>query len=622
MADDLRIFLPLLLPDTSDSSSSDSSVDFFKDLIEQAKAAELQKNNLEEFEHSNEQSRRVRINRNNDLLKRDREPELPEVEASRRAIAENCIGKKIIRSVVADGVSRADFEASLTGKTIVGAHRKGKNMWIELDSPPFPLFQFGMAGAIYIKGVDVKKYKRSAVRDTDEWPFESSKLFIELDDGLELSFIDKRRSAKVCLLENPATVAPISELGPDAFLESMMEDELFEALSKKEVAIKTLLLDQSFISGIGDWIADEVLYQAKIHPLQAAASIPKEVCAALHMSLKEVIEHSVEVDAVSSHFPVDWLIHYRWCKKPGKINGMTIEFINAGGRTTAYVPELQKLSGDQAVKVAVKPPNQKLPAKRKLDTSNEDGDDVGTSDDNEDEVKKPAPNDSLGNKESAARKKSMKGKEKADKKVQNGRQTRKRDRLRPSGSDDAFVMKQALKDYKSKEGYDFAHIAAWEVVRTNQKWSPVHLLGEESSGSSQKRKSSDSGNYRADTPNVEVSSGFGIPDINKDPLPRRQKRREKKDKGPSSRNEDPIDITGRFEEYKAMKKKVMDIKRIREEKYLTLADEQRETLRQIMYDKDLETFNRPTDNVHPSMLEIALARKREIAKKYGWPCNF
>ncbi|XP_022027118.1 uncharacterized protein LOC110928412 [Helianthus annuus] len=105
------------------------------------------------------------------------------------------------------------------------------------------------------------------------------------------------------------------------------------------------------------------------------------------------------------------------------------------------------------------------------------------------------------------------------------------DRLRPSGSDDAFVMKQALKDYKSKEGYDFTHITAWEVVRTNQKWSSVPLLGEESSGSSQKRKSSDSGNYRADTPNVEVSSRFGIPDINEDSSPRRQKRKEKKDKG-------------------------------------------------------------------------------------------
>ncbi|KAF5817027.1 putative DNA-(apurinic or apyrimidinic site) lyase, DNA-formamidopyrimidine glycosylase [Helianthus annuus] len=261
---------------------------------------------------------------------------------------------------------------------------------------------------------------RSAVRDTDtdEWPFECSKLFIELDNGLELSFNATRQSAKVRLLENPATVAPISELGPDAFLEPMTIDELFDALSKKKVAIKTLLLDQSFISGIGDWIADEVLYQAKIHPLQAAASIPKEACAALHMSLKEVIEHSVEVDAVSSHFPVEWLIHYRWCKKPGKINGMTIEFINAGGRTTAYVPELQKLTGDQAVKAAVKPPKKsrnknideaeseseeiakpkggwkttqsgakKLPAKRKLDTSDDDdtSDDYGDlnlSDDN------------------------------------------------------------------------------------------------------------------------------------------------------------------------------------------------------------------------------------------------
>lgn len=76
-------------------------------------------------------------------------PELPEVEAARRAIEDHCIGKKIIKSIVADdskvidGVSAKDFEASLNGKTIVAAHRKGKNMWLQLDSPPFPSFQFG-----------------------------------------------------------------------------------------------------------------------------------------------------------------------------------------------------------------------------------------------------------------------------------------------------------------------------------------------------------------------------------------------------------------------------------------------------------------------------------------------
>ncbi|GKB35240.1 formamidopyrimidine-DNA glycosylase isoform X1, partial [Tanacetum coccineum] len=75
-------------------------------------------------------------------------PELPEVEAARRAISESCIGKKIIKAVIADdtkvidGVSPQDFEKSLTGKKIVGVFRKGKNMWMELDSPPFPSFQF------------------------------------------------------------------------------------------------------------------------------------------------------------------------------------------------------------------------------------------------------------------------------------------------------------------------------------------------------------------------------------------------------------------------------------------------------------------------------------------------
>ncbi|KAI7735708.1 hypothetical protein M8C21_010872, partial [Ambrosia artemisiifolia] len=373
----------------------------------------------------------------NNILVRDRQPELPEVEAARRAIADNCIGKKIIRSVVADdadvihGVSRSVFEASLVGKTIVGVYRKGKNMWIQLDSPPFPSFQFG-----------------------------------------QLNF--------------PAIEAPISELGPDAFMEPMTEDELFEALSKKKIAIKRLLLDQ-----------------AKIHPLQVAASIPKEGCAALHMSLKEVIQHSVEVDAVIEKAVGLWLIVVSFLvtgfsilekKKPGhaflmgfglclilnragnifqlnnlsalplmgsfagKNGGKTIKFINAEGQTTAYVPEVQKLTGDQAVKAAVKPQRtfcnrnndeaesegeeiakpkggkkttqsgaKKPPAKRKPDTSDDDdtsddsNDDNDTSDDYDDDTsddydddgnnrKRPAPKDSPGNKKSPTRKK-LKGSE-------------------------------------------------------------------------------------------------------------------------------------------------------------------------------------------------------------------
>ncbi|KAH1219531.1 Formamidopyrimidine-DNA glycosylase [Glycine max] len=330
-------------------------------------------------------------------------PELPEVEAARRAVEYNCVGKRITKCVVADdskvihGVSPSDFQASVLGKLIVAAHRKGKNMWLQLDSPPFPSFQFGMAGAIYIKGAAVTNYKRSAVKDEDEWPSKYSKIFIELDDGLELSFTDKRRFAKVRLLKDPTSVPPISELGPDALFEPMTLEKFTESLHKKKTEIKALLLDQSFISGIGNWVADEVLYQARIHPRQVASSLSNESCSNLSKCIKEVgilisfedfdadcsrfplewsflqvIEKAIEVGAESSQYPTNWIFHSRE-KKPGKafVDGKKIDFITAGGRTTAYVPELQKLSGSLDVKETGKPNKRQASKKVRVDDDTE-----------------------------------------------------------------------------------------------------------------------------------------------------------------------------------------------------------------------------------------------------------
>ncbi|GJW05634.1 formamidopyrimidine-DNA glycosylase isoform X1 [Tanacetum coccineum] len=335
-------------------------------------------------------------------------PELPEVEAAKRAISESCIGKKIIKAVIADdtkvidGVSPQDFEKSLTGKKIVGVFRKGKNMWMELDSPPFPSFQFGMAGAIYIKGVAVTKYKRSAVSDTDEWPSKYSKLFIELDDGLELSFTDKRRFAKVRLLKNPASAPPISELGPDALLEPMTEDELFKALySRRRLALRLSYLIIKVLSqvlAIGsqmkcyirqESILNKVLPAFPKKGVQHSITLSKRLFGIqLKLMLTSpaflVIENAVEVGADSSQFPSNWIYHSRE-KKPGKAFvdgnltqltdqnmapvGKKIDFITAGGRTTAYVPELQKLTGDQAGKEVVKP--QKRSGKKSKDEADE-----------------------------------------------------------------------------------------------------------------------------------------------------------------------------------------------------------------------------------------------------------
>lgn len=290
-------------------------------------------------------------------VKRAAMPELPEVEAARRALQAHCVGRRIARCAVADdakvvvaAAGRAAFERAMVGRTIVAARRRGKNLWLQLDAPPFPSFQFGMAGAIYIKGIPVTNYKRSVVNSEEEWPSKHSKFFAELDDGLEFSFTDKRRFARVRLFEDPETLPPISELGPDALFEPMSVDSFLDSLGRKKIGIKALLLDQSFISGIGNWIADEVLYQSRIHPLQIASNLPRESCEALHQSIEEVVKYAVEVDADMDRFPKEWLFHHRWGKKPGKVDGKKIEFITAGGRTTAYVPQLQKLVGTQSSK--------------------------------------------------------------------------------------------------------------------------------------------------------------------------------------------------------------------------------------------------------------------------------
>ncbi|XP_078171670.1 MUTM homolog-1 isoform X3 [Carex rostrata] len=251
-------------------------------------------------------------------------PELPEVEVARLALEEHCLGKRIVKCSVnddpkvIDGVSPSDLQCALVGKTILAALRKGKNLWLRLDSPPFPTFQFGMAGAIYIKGVETAKYKRSAVNTTDEeWPSKYSKVYAQLDDGLEVSFTDKRRFAKVRLVHDPEAMPPISELGPDALTEPMKVDEFANALRKKKAPIKALLLDQSFISGIGNWIADEVLYQARIHPMEKASDLSKENCQTLLKCIKEIIEKAIAVGADSSQYPDGWIVRYRE-QKPGR----------------------------------------------------------------------------------------------------------------------------------------------------------------------------------------------------------------------------------------------------------------------------------------------------------------
>ncbi|CAI6005584.1 unnamed protein product [Closterium sp. NIES-65] len=253
-------------------------------------------------------------------------PELPEVEAARRAAEAHLVGRRILSVVVAedakvlDGCSAEEVRAALQGRVVVGAGRKGKHLWLLLDQPPMPLFHFGMAGAFAIKGENVVRYKRLAVSPADEWPPRFHKLVLQAEGGVQLAFTDARRFGRIRLAPDPLLCPPVAQLGPDVLLSLPDPVSFASLLRRRSRAVKALLMDQAVLSGIGNWLADEVLYQSRLHPETPSALLSDVHCTALHSSIQQVISKSVAVDADSDRFPPSWLFHVRWSKKPGSID--------------------------------------------------------------------------------------------------------------------------------------------------------------------------------------------------------------------------------------------------------------------------------------------------------------
>ncbi|KAG2440513.1 hypothetical protein HYH02_010391 [Chlamydomonas schloesseri] len=297
-------------------------------------------------------------------------PELPEVEAARGLVELGCKGKRVLRAVVADdekvinGCTPDELRKALEGRTLLRAHRKGKYMWLELDngpSGPWVMLHFGMTGGIVVKGVGVTKYKRAHLESNpDTWPPRFTKLELELAGGGQLAYVDSRRFGRIKLLHGPDPLAcePLCRLGWDVLLQLPPTAAEFAQVVRSRVArapalrIKALLLDQEFCSGIGNWVADEVLYQSRIHPEQTAASMDDSALAALHAAIREVVGLAVRMEADSDRFPKEWLFHYRWTNKKASkdASGRAISFVTVGSRTSAFVPALQKLKGSGAAR--------------------------------------------------------------------------------------------------------------------------------------------------------------------------------------------------------------------------------------------------------------------------------
>lgn len=262
-------------------------------------------------------------------------PELPEVEAARRRLQRALAGRRLVRvrarddRLVLAGTTRREVERALTGRRVRAVKRRGKHLWLELDRRPWPSFHFGMTGSF----------------DPHEGELPRSwRLEVVTDRGRRLVFRDPRRFGRIRLQQDPPSEPPIALLGFDPLLEPPTNRELRLALSRRRGPLKAVLLDQTLFAGVGNWVADEVLYQARLSPLRRAVSLTPAEVSRLRAALLRVVRTAVAANADSDRFPRNWLFHARWGRARDAVTARreAVRHLTVGGRTTAWVPGRQR----------------------------------------------------------------------------------------------------------------------------------------------------------------------------------------------------------------------------------------------------------------------------------------
>ena len=278
-------------------------------------------------------------------------PELAEVEVGRKVAASALEGERLVRiwtdddDVVFAGVRPRVLARRLKGRRVEAVRRKGKLLWFEMDEGPWPSFHFGMTGAFHVPPDQVRLSPVALHHGpaNDGWPPRFAKIRLHAESGRELVMSNARRLGRIRLHEDLFSEPGFTRLGFDPLLELPSAAAMERRLRKRRGALKGILLDQSFAAGVGNWLADEILYQSKLSPHRIPASLDSAEVRALRSAMKRVVTKAVQADADASRLPRTWLFHHRWGKGAGRktARGEAIIYETIAGRTTAWAPSRQ-----------------------------------------------------------------------------------------------------------------------------------------------------------------------------------------------------------------------------------------------------------------------------------------
>jgi len=259
-------------------------------------------------------------------------PELPDVESFKRYLDATSLHQRIahvdvLSAYVLKGISARELAQRLKGCCFESSRRHGKHLFVRTDGDVWLRLHFGMTGSLrYFK-------------DEEKAPPHTGVLFIFARD-YRLAFDDQRKFGEVGLIKNVDEFLEKRALGPDALDIDLAEFK--KMFTKHRGAVKSILMNQQSIAGIGNIYADEILFHARIHPATQIARLCYKDRRHLFRAMRHVLEKAVHYQADADRMPKTWLLSHR--EKRGKCPrcGRSLKSSTIGGRTAWFCPHCQR----------------------------------------------------------------------------------------------------------------------------------------------------------------------------------------------------------------------------------------------------------------------------------------
>lgn len=282
-------------------------------------------------------------------------PELPEVETVRRGLEPAMLGRRIVTAQVNRPDLRWPFPPRmaerLTGQTVTALRRRSKYILVDMSGGETLIVHLGMSGRMLISEASLgrfhKGYPAAAKHDH---------VVLHMDDGPRITFNDARRFGAMDLVRTDALAGHwlIRDIGPEPLGNGFDERYLIERFQRRNLPVKTALLDQKLVAGLGNIYVCEVLFRAGIHPTKITSTVPVVQIGGLVPIIRDVLQEAIDAggsslrdyrqtDGELGYFQHGFRVYDREgqaCLAPGC--AAVIDRITQSGRSSFFCPHCQR----------------------------------------------------------------------------------------------------------------------------------------------------------------------------------------------------------------------------------------------------------------------------------------